>query len=151
MVHTFEAGFGLVVTGKSVQTTVKGGVCDFELLVNNTTPTSHVFDVFVDDNVWPADAPSRTGRLRPRQTASFHVVVSVPLMTRRAIDRVVVSIRSDTDGFTRQAVDLECSVPVEKMRPVVRKTPKRKQVEPAVTGEMADTDKNVPESQNEND
>jgi len=157
--HLVDAGFKVALIGNvSHIETVKGGVCDFELMVNNTSPISHVsppifrfssfplpprkflflfsklfmhtyfvqvFSVFVDDNVWPTEAPPHTGRLRPRQTASFHILISVPANTRRTLDRVTVSVRSDTDGFTRQALDLECSIPVAKVKIAAKKLPQR--------------------------
>eukprot|EP00298_Acanthocystis_sp_HF-20_P009367 c18262_g1_i3.p1 GENE.c18262_g1_i3~~c18262_g1_i3.p1 ORF type:complete len:861 (+),score=336.60 c18262_g1_i3:42-2624(+) len=146
--HFMEAGFRLTPAGKNFvhdsstnssvnsssssplfpfeyhMNTTRGGICDFELIVNNTSPVSHIFDVFIDDNIWPVNAPTRTGRLRPRQSATFHVVVSAPKKTQRSMDRFIVSIRSDTDGFTRQALLLECSVPVEKVVIKAKSLPK---------------------------
>eukprot|EP00300_Choanocystis_sp_HF-7_P030307 c39111_g1_i1.p1 GENE.c39111_g1_i1~~c39111_g1_i1.p1 ORF type:complete len:819 (+),score=176.78 c39111_g1_i1:128-2458(+) len=129
--HIINAGFsfGTAAETSSTISSDRGSVCDFVFLVNNTSPTSHVFDIFVDDNVWPVDCPSRTGRLRPRQTATFHAIMTVPPNTKRAVDRFLVSIRSDTDGFTRQAVEVECNVPVQRV------TIKAKQL-PQTTGRI---------------
>eukprot|EP00301_Raphidiophrys_heterophryoidea_P018971 c3962_g1_i1.p1 GENE.c3962_g1_i1~~c3962_g1_i1.p1 ORF type:complete len:855 (+),score=193.99 c3962_g1_i1:45-2567(+) len=121
--HTLVAGFVLGVTGNRTISIDRGQTCDFEITLNNTSPTSHVFDVFVDNNVWPVDAPARTGRVRPRQTASFHVLVRVPRNTHKATNHILISVRSDSDGFTRQAIEVECNVPVWKVKIEAKKLP----------------------------